>query len=138
MSKEVIWLHGECLSPKNPALQEYPETLAIWVWDDELLNEWAISLKRIVFIYECLLELPVTIRRGDVVEEVLDFAKENGASKVVSTDSPSPRFAKICSQLESSMELEIYKVESFVDYDGFIDLKRFSRYWKVAQQHVFE
>lgn len=137
MSNRIIWVHGDCLSPKNPALDEYPNTPAIWVWDDALLEEWQISLKRIAFIYECLLELPVVIRRGDVVEEVLAFAKENNANQVVTTDSPSPRFDKICDQIEESKELEIFEVDPFLEYDGFIDLKRFSRYWKVAQKYVF-
>ena len=138
MSKQIIWIHGDCLSPKNPALQEYPDTPAIWVWDDDLLAEWQISLKRITFIYECLLELPVVIRRGDVVTEVLAFAKEHNATQVVTVDSPSPRFDAICSSIEKSLELEVFDVEPFFDYDGFIDLKRFSRYWKVAEQYVFE
>ena len=138
MSNQIIWIHGDCLSPKNPALDEYPNTPAIWVWDDVLLEEWQISLKRITFIYECLLELPVVIRRGDVAKEILAFAKENNARKVVTTDSPSPVFDTICDEIERSKELEIFEVEPFFEYDGFIDLKRFSRYWKVAQQYVFD
>ncbi|KOP26155.1 DNA polymerase [Hapalosiphon sp. MRB220] len=138
MSKPVIWVHGDCLSPHNPALQEYPDAPAIWVWDDALLEEWQISLKRIAFIYECLLELPVIIRRGDVAQEVLAFAKEHNATQVVTVDSPSPRFETICQQIERFVDLEIFELEPFFDYDGYIDLKRFSRYWKVAEKYVFD
>ena len=138
MAKPIIWVNGDCLSPKSPALEEYPGAPAIWVWDDALLDEWQISLKRITFIYECLLELPVTIRRGDVAKEVLAFAQENNATQVVTTDSPSPRFNKICDEIEKSLELEVFEVDPFFDYDGYIDLKRFSRYWKVAEKYVFD
>jgi hypothetical protein len=138
MQKPIIWIHGDCLSPKNPVLKEYPDTPAIWVWDDALLEEWQISLKRITFIYECLLELPVTIRRGEVASEILSFAQEHNATQIVTVDSPSPRFEIICDRIEESLELEVLEVEPFFDYDGFIDLKRFSRYWKVAEQYVFE
>ena len=140
MEKPIVWVHGDCLSPKNPALQTYPTAPAIWVWDEKLLEEWQISLKRIVFIYECLLELPVTIRRGDVAAEVVAFAKEHGADGVATVDSPSPRFETICDDIEaaSSLELEVWSPKPFVNYDGYIDLKRFSRYWRVAQQYVFE
>lgn len=140
MEKPIVWIHGDCLSPKNPALQEYPDAPAIWVWDDALLEEWQISLKRIVFIYECLLELPVTIRRGDVVAEVAAFSKEHGADGVATAESPSPLFGAICDRIEDalSLEVEIWSPEPFVDYDGYIDLKRFSRYWRVAQKYVFE
>ncbi len=140
MEKPIVWVHGDCLSPKNPALQTYPNAPAIWVWDEKLLEEWQISLKRIVFIYECLLELPVTIRRGDVAAEVVAFAKEHGADGVATVDSPSPRFETICDDIEaaSSLELEVRSPKPFVNYNGYIDLKRFSRYWRVAQQYVFE
>ena len=140
MEKPIVWVHGDCLSPKNPALQTYPNAPAIWVWDEKLLEEWQISLKRIVFIYECLLELPVTIRRGDVAVEVVAFAKEHGADGVATADSPSPRFETICDDIEAAslLEVEVLSPEPFVKYDGYIDLKRFSRYWRVAQQYVFE
>ena len=140
MKKPIIWVHGDCLSPKNPALQEYPDAPAIWVWDDALLEEWKISLKRIVFIYECLLELPVTIRRGDVATEVVAFAQEHDADGVATAESPSPRFEAICNAIEdtSSLEVEVWSPDPFVDYDGYIDLKRFSRYWRVAQQYIFK
>ena len=137
MTEEIIWVHGDCLSPENPAFQKYPNSPAIWVWDDGLLQKSQISLKRIAFIYECLLELPVVIRRGDVVKEVLAFAKGHNASKVVTADTPSPRFDSICDEIERYKELEVYETEPFFDYDGFIDLKRFSRYWKVAQKYLF-
>jgi hypothetical protein len=136
----IVWINGDCLSPKNPALQKYPDTPAIWVWDDALLEEGKISLKRIVFIYECLLELPVTIRRGDVAAQVVAFAQEHGADGVATAGSPSPRFEVICNAIEatSSLELEVWSAARFVNYDGYIDLKRFSRYWRVAQQYVFD
>ena len=138
MAKPIVWVHGDCLSPQNPALQEYPDAPAIWVWDDALIEEWQLSLKRLTFIYECLLELPVVIRRGDVAQEVLAFAKEHNANKVVTVDSPSPRFDKICHQIEPSLPVEVLQVQPFFEYDGYIDLKRFSRYWKVAEKYVFE
>ncbi|MBD2415291.1 hypothetical protein FACHB389_23445 [Nostoc calcicola FACHB-389] len=138
MTKPIVWVNGDCLSPYNPALQEYPDAPAIWVWDETLIEEWQLSLKRLTFIYECLLELPVVIRRGDVVQEILAFAEENKADLVVTVDSPSPRFDDICNQIERSIKVEVLEVEPFFDYDGYIDLKRFSRYWKVAQNYVFE
>lgn len=134
---KIIWIHGDCLSPKNPALLAYPDAPAIWVWDEKLLEEWQISLKRITFIYECLLELPVVIRRGNVANEVLAFAKEHHADTVVTAESPSPRFKEICGEIEKDLSLLVVAIDPFLDYSGDIDLKRFSRYWKIAQKYVF-
>ncbi|AFZ25037.1 hypothetical protein Cylst_2843 [Cylindrospermum stagnale PCC 7417] len=138
MNQPIVWVHGDCLSPKNPALQEYANAPAVWVWDDALITEWQLSLKRLTFIYECLLELPVVIRRGDVAQEILAFSQEHNANLVVTAASPSPRFNDICKQIEHSVAVEVLEVEPFFEYDGYIDLKRFSRYWKVAEKYVFE
>ena len=137
MNQPIVWVHGDCLNPYGPALKAYPDAPAIWVWDDALIEEWQLSLKRITFIYECLLELPVIIRRGDVAAEVVAFANEHDADLVVTAESPSPRFEVICDEIERSMSVEVLAVEPFFEYDGYIDLKRFSRYWKVAQRHLF-
>lgn len=137
MNQPIVWVHGDCLSPFGSALKQYPDAPAIWVWDEALIEEWQLSLKRIAFIYECLLELPVVIRRGDVAAEVVAFAKEHRAEQVVTTASPSPRFDAICSEIERFVELEVLAVEPFFEYDGYIDLKRFSRYWKVAERYLF-
>lgn len=138
MKNPIIWVHGDCLSPQNPALLEYPNQPALWVWDDALLAEWKISLKRITFIYECLLELPVTIRRGNVAQEILAFAQEHQADGIATVESPSPRFDQICDALESEFDLEIFEEEPFVKYEGYIDLKRFSRYWRVAEKYIYD
>jgi hypothetical protein len=131
----IIWIHGDNLNPGGPALAAYPGAPAIWVWDDELLRAWRISLKRVVFIYECLLELPVVIRRGDVAEEINRFAAEHGANRVATAASPSPRFAEICDRLRATgLAVEVLDEPPFVATDRPVDLKRFSRYWAVARQ----
>ncbi len=137
MNQPIIWVHGDCLSPDSPPLKQYPEASAIWVWDEALIEEWQLSLKRLTFIYECLLELPVVIRRGDVATEVIAFAGEHNTDLVITTQSPSPRFEAICQEIERSVPVEVLAVEPFFKYDGYIDLKRFSRYWKVAERYLF-
>ncbi len=79
MTDTIVWVHGDCLNPNNPALKAYPNAQAIFVFDDTYLVEQKISLKRVMFMYESALELPVTIRRGNLVEVVLAFAGEHGA-----------------------------------------------------------
>jgi len=140
MMKTIAWIHADNLSPNNPALQNEQNIPAIFVWDEALLQEWHISLKRITFIYECLLDLPVTIRRGDVAEEVVNFAHEHGASRILTAHSPSPRFRHICQSISQNMprgsRLEVLHNTPFVDYDGYVDLKRFSRYWRTVKKYA--
>ena len=126
----VIWIHGDCLDPHSAALRARPDTPAIWVWDEQLLATQQISLKRIVFLYECLLELPVTICRGDVAQEVLRFARQHGAGHVLTMDSVSPGFQQIRGQIAAEMPVLTYNKEPFVVIQDKVDLRRFSRYWQ--------
>lgn len=138
MSDAVVWVQADSLTPTNPALLANPGAPALFVFDDADLREQRISLKRVMFIYECLLQLPVTIRRGDVATEVLAFAQEHNAVRIVTTDSVSPRAADICDALRKGMpagcRLESVPVEPFVPYTGHLDLKRFSRYWSAVRR----
>ena len=137
----IVWLHADNLNPKSPALTVAPDSPAVFVWDDELLAQWRISLKRIVFIYECLLELPVTIRRGDVAQEVAQFASEHNANRIYTNESPSPRHRMLCQsivdQLPKGTRLSVLNAPPFADVTlRDKDLKRFSRYWRVAKSRA--
>lgn len=135
----IVWIHADCLSPDHPGWIAHPDAPALFVWDDALLTEWQISLKRIVFIYECLLELPVTIRRGDVAAQVAAFAAEHGTTHVVTAASPSPRFRQLVSTLRrAGLRVEVLPVEPFFEHSGSLDLARFSRYWGTAKRYVLD
>jgi len=133
----LVWVHGDSLSPTNPALLAYPDAPAVWVWDEELLRQWRISRKRIVFIYECLLELPVEIRRGHVVQELTQAMHAHGAKRLVTTHSPSPRFKQIVQELSRQFTLEMLPIPPLVPPQPHLDLKRFSRYWKGIEKYIY-
>ncbi len=132
--RPLIWIHGDNLNPQQPVLARYPQAPALWVWDEALLADWQISFKRLVFIYECLLELPVTIRRGAIAPELLQFARAHSADGIATAASPSPRFQDICQQLAAELPVEVLPAAPFVKSETGFDLKRFSRYWRTAKQ----
>lgn len=134
MNEPVLWIHGDNLNPHSAALQQYPDAPAVWVWDDSLLAQWRISLKRIVFLYECLLELPVEIRHGDVSAELLAFARRHNTTRIVTMESPSPQFAHICGALRAAgLSVTVVEEAPFVAPAQPPDLRRFSRYWRAVK-----
>ena len=150
MQRPILWIHGEALGPANPALLAYPGRPAVFVFDSALLagrspttgdpaapEPQPVSLKRIGFLYECLLELPVTLRHGDVAAEVLAFARAHGADGIVTSAGTDPRVAAICEVLEQGLPLEVLEPQPFVELDGPADLGRFSRYWRRAEREVW-
>jgi len=142
MKRPILWIHGEALGPRNPALEAHPGRPAVFVFDTALLEgdfpAGALSLKRIGFLYECLLELPVTLRQGDVAEQVLAFAGAHGADGIVTSAATDPRFSAICRQLERQLPLQVLEPEPFVELAGPVDLGRCSRYWRRAEAAVWQ
>ncbi|MGI9254732.1 MAG: hypothetical protein ACR2J8_13390 [Thermomicrobiales bacterium] len=133
----IVWIHGDDLSSRNAALLACPNAPAIFIFDNRALDRYGIGLKRIAFIYECLLELPVTIRRGDLVDELLAFATEHGADRIITTESPAPGFSAIVRGLESRLAVTMLQSEPFVP-DLDYDLGRFSRYWRDAERFALQ
>jgi deoxyribodipyrimidine photo-lyase len=147
--KPVLWIHGEALGPANPALRSHPGRPALFVFDAELIagrpatsgvqdvDPSPLSLKRLAFLYECLLELPVTIRWGEVAEEVLAFARRNGADGVVTSQAVDPRFERIRARIAATLPVQVLEPEPFLPLaeppERPFDLGRFSRWWRQAE-----
>jgi deoxyribodipyrimidine photo-lyase len=134
----VVWVHGDRLSPTNEALTTYPGQPAVFVWDDELLGQRAVSAKRQMFIHECVQELPVHVLRGDVATEVERFARAHGASAVATTFSPSPRFAAIRAALEGAgLQLQVWPGPVFGASLTPLDLRVHADYWRQISASAF-
>lgn len=130
MTTPLIWLHEDCLHPHSPALQAYPAAPRVFVFADDP----GVSLKRIVFQYECLLEIPgVEIRRGEIVTELVQAARQHGCQRIVTISSAAPQWAASCARLrdEEQLSIEVFAPEPFfvAGEDERFDLRRFSRYW---------
>ncbi len=135
---DIVWVHGDCLRTTNPALVAHPEAPAIFVWDDAVLRQRRISLKRIAFMYEALLELPVTIYRGDVVAQIDAFAQHQQATRIVTSASVAPRFHQIVTQLRRNYTVSVLPEPEFVELPANSDIRRFTRYWNAVAPQLQE
>lgn len=121
----VVWLHEDGLR-----LDDCRGLPALFVFDDALLRAFGYGLKRIGFIYGTLVELDVTIRRGDTVAEVRRFAAEHGAAKVLFRPTVCPKRRLIIEALARHLAIEALPEPIFVNAPERLDLRRFSRYWR--------
>ena len=138
MQNPILWIHDEALGPANPALRAWPETPALFVFDSDWIRTERISRKRLGFLYEAALELPVTLRKGDVAAEVLAFAQRHGADGVVTSTAVDPRLQRIAQMIEAELPLQELEPDPFVDMPRPPRLGRFSRYWREAEPVVWE
>ena len=146
--RPLIWVHGEALGPANPALLAHPGAPALFVFDEDLIQGRTattggtpLAAGRLCFLRECLAELPVTVKQGDAAAELLAAARASGADGIVTSRAVDPRFQQIAARLAAVLPLRILEPEPFVALPfagaGAPDLRRFSRYWRVAEPLVW-
>ena len=138
MTNPIVWVHEEARGPANPALEDYPDAPALFVFDETWIKQQRISRKRLGFLYECCLELPVTIRKGDVVEQVLAFARRHGADGVITSGAVDPRLNRNAAAIDRALPLWLLDGDQFVDLPRPPRLGRFSRYWREAEPVVWQ
>jgi hypothetical protein len=136
MDKRIIWLHGDSLSPTDPALVANPDAPALFVFDERFLAEAQLSFKRLMFLYESALEAlegrPGEVRRGMVVAEILAFAAEHNAREIHVTASVAPRFRRYVAELRDTMRVVVHEPQPLVSWRGEPP-RRFSAFWRKVQ-----
>jgi deoxyribodipyrimidine photo-lyase len=136
--RALVWIHTDGLNPESPMVREHADDAAVFVWDREWLTRSGITLKRIVFLAECLREMPgtVEVRAGDVAVELRAAAEAAGAEYIVAQRTPDPRLLAAAARQE--VPVVWYDPPAFVESARGFDLKRFSRYWQSAQGAAME
>jgi len=132
--RPLLWVHTDCLNPAGVLFERDSKSDAVYVWDEGWFREEEISRKRVVFLEECLAEMPrVAQRRGEVAVEVLAAAKSVGATHVVSQRTVDPRLIAAARLIGKVLPVKWVDPPAFVNTDRGFELKRFSRYWQKAQ-----
>ena len=138
LQRPILWVHEEALGPNNPALRALPDAPALFVFDTLWIQQQRISRKRLGFLYENALELPLTLRKGDVAAEVIAFAQRHDADGVVTSTAVDPRLQRIADAIDTELPLQELEPDAFVELPRPPRLGRFSRYWREAEPVVWE
>ena len=125
----IAWIHPDCLSDEWFT----PDDHAVFIFDDAYLAASGWGLKRILFVYETLLELPAEIHRGPVIQTLSALIADGRATGVVTVDTPDPWLRDCIGALGRVTTVDIVPAPCFVELTGKTDLKRFSRYWAKAE-----
>ena len=138
LQRPILWVHEEALGPNNPALRAWPDAPALFVFDTLWIQQQRISRKRLGFLYENALELPLTLRKGDVAAEVIAFGQRHDADGVVTSTAVDPRLQRIADAIDAELSLQELEPDAFVELPRPPRLGRFSRYWREAEPVVWE
>ncbi|GAC1343886.1 MAG: hypothetical protein NVS2B12_40310 [Ktedonobacteraceae bacterium] len=138
----LVWVNDDSLATGGPALAAHPQASPIFVFDEAMLENAGWTLKRIAFVYECLLEISgIEIHTGSPVEiltALLAQRKEQSGEPIAlaTTISVDPRLQHITSALARRVPIRLYEIEPYVRDARVRDLRRFSRYWNDVEHEV--
>lgn len=124
----IIWLHEDALSASHPAFASGAP--ALHIWDDAYLRAQDYSLKRLVFIYESLCQLPVTIERADT----LTLLRESPATTILIPESPNPFIRQVAAALPPEKTVTWVPAVPFVTLKKPFTARRFFQYWQKAEK----
>ena len=128
--KTLVWLHGDSLSARDPAVMKYPEAMRVFVFDRPFLEKARLSFKRIFFLYECAAEAAQEIRVGETVAELRQAMQEHGAEGLAVTESVAPRWRALVAELRKGTEVEVVPAVELVEVPEGYEAKRFTTFWK--------
>lgn len=128
MTQPLLWIHSDSLT-RGVLPAAIP---AVFVFDDEQIEYEEWTLKRVAFLFECLLEIPnLNIHRGPAAQILAGELAAQRCSHIVTVDSPDPWIRATIRTLQQIAHVEVLSAPGFVDVPGRpLDLKRFARYWK--------
>lgn len=134
MSKPIVWMHDQAITFSSEFYQRQDsDTRLIYIWDDAYLKSQGYTLKRLVFIYESLIETPVQILKGNTLEVLKDLQP----NKVLTFNTPDTRIKALIDKVSKELNLELIDQKSFVDLPNKEIGKRFFKYWNQAKKSAF-
>ena len=134
MSGAIVWLHEDALRITHPVITAAQKgSRIIHIWDDAYLQAAGYSLKRLVFLYETLCELPLEIIHGNT----FDMLQQLDAVEIYIPASVNPFIQEIAGRLSKNRKVILVAEEPFVTLKNQQDFTRFFSYWKKAEKTAF-
>ena len=134
--RPVVWVHEDALRQSHPVFSAAKDAKAvIFIWDNEYFQSQGYSVKRLLFIYECLLEMDVQIIQGKTLDVLSDFCE--GAIYTAST--PNPYFLDIVEKMgERSSNVTMVGDEPFSQVPEDVEMGRFFKYWNKGRKFMMK
>lgn len=134
MSTPIVWVHEDALRQSHPVFSAAGAAKAYFVWDNDYFKQQNYTAKRLLFIYECLLEMDVTIIEGET-ESVL---RELSEGRIYTAKTINPYFKTILENLSRESEIHITPDELFSQIPYDTDMGRFFRFWNKGRKSMMK
>jgi len=141
-----IWLHEEALSLSHPVFQAAPEnTPAIFIWDEAYLRAQQYSLKRLVFIDECVADLGILAVDTPCGLGTADWLKLSEYQTIYIPASVNPWINTIIAEVKLHKTVHVvsaplaFPIDSTVNFNKEHpkEYRRFYAYWRQLEKNLF-
>lgn len=125
----VVWVHHDALSRDHPVFAEAGEgARAVFVWDADDIARRGWTLKRCVFVMECVDAMSVEVVEGRYV----DVLGGMEADRLLMADTPDPAFRAVA----DGLGVDVVRVPGrpLTDVPATTDMGRFFRFWNKARR----
>jgi deoxyribodipyrimidine photo-lyase len=131
LRRPLVWLTLDSASATSPAAALHPAAPAVAVIDPAWLARERPALKRLVFLWECLADVPgVEIHRGDPSTVLPARAAARGCDGIAVADTPCPLVRRAAAAVAAALPVVVCPWPVFCDRQRVTDLGRFSRFWQ--------
>lgn len=129
----IIWVHADALSRDHPVFSVAPEgSRALYIWDAEDLSQRDWSLKRCVFVLECLADMGVEIVTGRTADVLLAI----DADEIFTAATPDPNRLSVIEAMDH--RVTVVAAPAFAEVPVGTDMRRFFRYWNKAKRAALQ
>lgn len=133
----LIWIHEDTLNPNHPIFTHYAGAPAVFIFDDAMWSRHPAARKRIMFIYESVLELPVTIHKGDTLAILREQLKATNTTALAIPHTVDTRIRTLAHQLESEgIPVDWVRAPSLADKVVSPMPRRFFQFWNRVKKQV--
>lgn len=128
--RPLVWLTLDSASSTSPAATAHREAPSLFVMDPAWLAAERPTLKRLVFLFECLAEVPgLSVAWGDPGSIVPAVARDAGCDGVAVAATPCPRVRRAAEAIAGELPVTVHEWPPLCGAARVDDLGRFSRFW---------
>jgi deoxyribodipyrimidine photo-lyase len=130
-ARPLVWITRDSASTVGPAAAAFPAAPRLFVLDPAWLAAERPTLKRLVFLCECLADIPdLLVVEGPPAEVLPAAAAALGCDGVAVAWTPCPRDRAAARAVAAALPVAVIDEEPLCDRSRVDDLRRFSRYWQ--------
>lgn len=134
-TRPLVWLTLDSASPRSPAATAHPDSPRVHVIDSAWLQRERPTLKRLVFLFECLADVPgVEVIIGDPRTVIPERAAAHGCDGVSLAETPCPLVRAAVADIAPRLPVDMRAWPTFCDHSHVSDIGRFSRYWQQVKR----